>query len=96
MILSTAHLETDRPERYIKQLVSHLGNKIDASVDRDGIGQVTMSSGAKCTLTPEVSGIALHAQADSDDDLHQIEDVVGRHLLRFTKDERLSRGWAAA
>jgi hypothetical protein len=96
MILSTAHLATDRSDRYIKQLVSHLGHKIEASVDGDGIGHVTMSTGASCTLRPDVSGIALHAQAETEEDLRRVEDVVGRHLLRFTKDEKLSREWAAA
>lgn len=96
MILSTAHLATDRPERYIKQLVSHLGNKIDTSIDDAGVGHVTMSNGASCTLAPDVSGIAMHAKADNDEDLHRVEDVVGRHLLRFTKDEKLTRDWIAA
>jgi hypothetical protein len=27
---------------------------------------------------------------------HRIVDVVGRHLLRFTQDEKLTREWATA
>jgi hypothetical protein len=96
MFLSTAHLETDRPDRYIKQLVSHLGHKIDANVGDDGVGHVRMPSGAACTLTADVTGIAMHAQAPDEAELRRVEDVVGRHLLRFTKGEQLSRDWARA
>jgi hypothetical protein len=91
---TTAFLETDRPERYIKQLVSHLGNRLETSVDDAGIAIVRIPNGSTCVLVPNETGIDMRADADGDESMARIQDVVGRHLIRFTKDEALTRDWA--
>lgn len=90
---TTAFLETDRPERYIKQLVSHLGNRLETSVDDAGTATVRMPNGSTCVLVPNETGIEMRANADDDESMARIQDVVGRHLIRFTKDEALTRDW---
>jgi hypothetical protein len=91
---TSAFLETDRPDRYIKQLVSHLGHRLDTSVDDAGTATVRMSNGSTCVLTPSTAGIEMHAEAADAESMARIQDVVGRHLIRFTKDETLSHDWA--
>ena len=84
---SEARVTTDRPHRYAKQLASHLGRRIQTSWDEEsgegnlvfqnGTGSLTATEGA---LVPSVETDAEH--------LGLLEDVVGRHLVRFgTKDE---------
>ena len=94
MILSTAHLDTQTPKRYIDQLVSQLGQSLETSIDDNGVGEVYLSDGGgSCKLLPDVTGISLHCEAPTEEQLHRVEDVVGRNLLRFTRDESLTRGW---
>jgi hypothetical protein len=90
---TTAHLDTERPERYIKQLVSHLGNRLETSSTAPGVGTVHIPDGGSCELTSDPTGITLSAQAATDDDLARIQDVVARHLLRFTDTPELTADW---
>ena len=84
---SEARVSTDRPHRYAKQLAAHLGRKIESNWDEEaGSGSLTFSAGtATLTAEPGLLLLAVEGEADS---LGHLEDVVGRHLVRFgTKDE---------
>lgn len=96
MTTTIARLDTERPERFIKQLVSHLGNRLETSSTSPGFGTVHVPDGGTCELTADATGITLSAEAATDDDLARIQDVVGRHLLRFTDIPALTTGWAPA
>jgi predicted O-methyltransferase YrrM len=95
MPLSTARVATERPERYIKQLVSHLGHKADATLIADGRGTITFGSGAACALTPAGAHLELIVKAPDGPALAAAQDVVGRHLIRFATQEELAVDWSA-
>lgn len=93
---SSATVATDRPGRYGKQLAAHLGRRASSSWDDDaGTGEITFPFG-RAELTAQDGALHLFVvgRPDAEPDLRgaagldRLEDVVGRHLVRFgTKDE---------
>lgn len=93
MPISTTRVAIDRPERYIKQLVSHLGQRADAELGADGRGVILFEHG-RCVLTPHSKQLAMIAEATDVEALNGVQDVVARHLVRFANNEELSVDWA--
>ncbi|MFL6073647.1 MAG: DUF2218 domain-containing protein [Mycobacteriales bacterium] len=89
---SSATVTTDRAARYIKQLVSHLGHRASTELADDGTGTVTVGNG-HCTMTPTEHSLNLAATADDEETLARIQDVVGRHLIRFAPQEAVEVTW---
>ncbi|MEV4559679.1 DUF2218 domain-containing protein [Kitasatospora sp. NPDC049285] len=89
MARSTARVVTDRPARYAKQLAAHMGRKVPAEwSEEDGRGSLVFGAG-QAELTAE-EGALLLAVEGAEEALPGLEDVVGRHLVRFgTRDELL-------
>lgn len=87
MSRSEARVSTDRPARYGKQLAAHLGRKIEASWSEEtGRGELSFRAGT-ATLVAEPDALLLTVEGAAGD-LAGLEDVVGRHLVRFgTRDE---------
>lgn len=85
--ISTATVTTERPGRYAKQLVSHMSRKAQGTwSDKAAEGTITFTD-AELTLTTGEGALLLSLSADSEN-LERMEDVVGRHLVRFgTRDE---------
>ena len=92
---STATVATDRAARYGKQLVSHLGRRATAEWDEQtGTGWVDFGeSRAELSARPEGLDIRLSAEPDA---LARMEDVVGRHLVRFGARDELTVQWVRA
>ena len=88
---SRADVVTATPERYAKQLVSHLGRRLTWQVDGgtstaqigDATGSVVVGDGV---LTLLASG------ADAAG-LEQVEHVLGSHLERFGTRDELVVAW---
>ncbi|MEZ0090286.1 DUF2218 domain-containing protein [Streptacidiphilus sp. EB129] len=92
MARSEARVVTDRPQRYAKQLTSHLGRKVESSWDEEtGRGALTFSAGS-ATLTAEPGALLLAVEGE-DGTLDRLEDVVGRHLVRFGAKDELVAEW---
>jgi hypothetical protein len=85
---SEARVATDRPHRYAKQLASHLGRRSRTSWDEEtGEGGIVFQDGTGA-LTATEGALLLAVEAGDAGQLAVLEDVVGRHLVRFgTKDE---------
>ncbi len=84
---STARVTTGRPGRYAKQLVSHMSRRAQGTYDEAGASGTVTFADAELTLTAATDALLLSLSADSDH-LPRMEDVVGRHLVRFgTRDE---------
>jgi hypothetical protein len=85
---SRSFVELGRPERYAKQLKSHLGNKAktyeDFIIFEFGIGHVTATE----------TSVRLEAFADTDKLLEKVQNVLSRHLLKFAKAENQSVWWS--
>jgi len=95
MAESVARVPTGQPERYIKQLVSHLGHRASTELLADGQGVIRVDTG-QCTLTAAPDGLILRASADGAEGLARVQDVVGRHLERFGAREGLHVEWSTA
>ena len=90
MATSSAQVTTERPERYAKQLVAHMTRRVTGEWDEaKGTGWLQFDSG-RATLHARDG--ALDLQVDGDD-LAQLEDVVGRHLVRFGARDELVVRW---
>jgi uncharacterized protein len=88
---SRADVVTATPERYAKQLVSHLGRRVEWITDGatstatwgTATGQVVVGDGV---LTLIASGPDAEAVA-------HVENVLGRHLERFGQRNELTVTW---
>jgi hypothetical protein len=88
-----ADVATDAPERYAKQLVSHLGRRVEWVTE----GPVSTATIAGGTGVVEVgSGVlVLRAEAADAEALERVQDVLGRHLERFGQRNELVVAWTA-
>lgn len=89
---SEARVATDRPHRYAKQLVSHLGRRSETSWDEEsGTGGLVFQNGTgSLTATEDALLLAVESEAEH---LAVLEDVVGRHLVRFGGRDELVVAW---
>ena len=87
-----AVVATDRPARYGKQLVSHLGRRNGGEWSADaGTGWIDLAS-ARATVTAVDGALHLHIDGPADE-LNRLEDVVGGHLVRFGEKDELDVTW---
>jgi len=93
-VQSRAEVRTDTPERFAKQLASHLGHRVtvEATPDGDlfrfteGQGLVRVGEGV----------IVLEAQAPGEKALQVVQNVLGGHLARFGERAGLAVTWSPA
>ena len=90
---SEAVVATDRPERYGKQLVAHLSrrNGGDGPRPTSRVGSSSAPDRAELRCGPD--GLRLSVEAEPAE-LPVLEDVVGRHLVRFGSRDELQVRWA--
>lgn len=93
-LTARADVRTETPERYAKQLVEHLGHRVSFTTDgatstaeiAGGIGSVEVGEGV----------LVLRAEAGDQETLDRVQDVLGRHLVRFGRRAGLDVVWARA
>lgn len=90
---SSTKLTIERPERYAKQLASHIGHKAQSVAEVDGVTTITFGFGGTGTISVNSDSVLLTAQADSQENLDKAQDVLGRHLLKFAKLEDHKLDW---
>lgn len=89
---SEARVATHRSARYAKQLAAHLGRRVEAHWSEEtGRGELTFGGGT-ATLVAEADALLLAVEGDTDE-LAGLEDVVGRHLVRFGSRDELVVEW---
>ena len=93
-VASRADVATESPERYAKQLVSHLGRKIEFTVD----GQATTASigGGTGTVIVGDGILTLLAEGPDEEAVGLVEHVLGSHLERFGARNELVVSWQRA
>ncbi|NYH77649.1 hypothetical protein FHR84_000963 [Actinopolyspora biskrensis] len=92
-----AEVRTQRAQRYLKQLASHLGERCEITEETDST-RITLPRDrgtGHCLLTPHAETLTMHAEADTTDDLASVQDVIGRHLERFGERDGLTVAWSA-
>ena len=92
-ITTRADVRTDMPERYAKQLVSHLGRRTEWTTD----GPTSTAEIAGGTGVVEVGDgvLTLRATAADAETVDRVQDVLGRHLERFGQRNELVVVWTA-
>ncbi|MFF1792768.1 DUF2218 domain-containing protein [Kitasatospora sp. NPDC058263] len=89
---SEARVATDRSARYAKQLAAHMGRKIEADWSEEtGRGTLTFGRGT-ATLEAAPDALLLTVEGETEN-LPGLEDVVGRHLVRFGARDELVVSW---
>lgn len=86
-----ADVPTVVPRRYAKQLVSHLGRKIDF-VEGHGTWTATVQ-GSVARVTVGGAMLVLQAQAPDAESLARVEHALGSHLERFGQRNQLTVTW---
>ena len=94
---STAHgfAKCEKPERYIKQLVSHWGHNMATSYDDgDGMGSFPFSDTTSAVMTARPDGIAITLTTADHEENVRMRGVVERHLDRFAfREAPLTYEW---
>jgi hypothetical protein len=95
MLLSIAVVSTDASERYGKQLLSHLGHKVQMEPlpDRPApAGRLLFAYGVG-TVLPMPGQLILRATAANQESLARVQDVLQRHLEKFGARRELTVSW---
>jgi hypothetical protein len=98
MLVSTAIVTTDAPARYAKQLLSHLGHKVTMEPLLDQpppAGRLVFAYGVG-TVLPLNGDLVMRAAAANAEALARVQDVLGRHLLKFGARRELVISWQPA
>lgn len=90
-ITSRADVTTDTPARYAKQLIAHLGRKLEfttvgatsTATIGDAIGHIVVADGV----------LTLLASGDDESAVARVEHVLGSHLERFGQRSELIITW---
>src|SRR5215203_4483091 len=93
-LTARADVPTDAPERYAKQLVSHLGRRVEFTVD--GPTSTTAIAGGTGVVQVGEGVLTLRAEAPDQETLERVQDVLGRHLERFGQRNELAVVWTTA
>jgi uncharacterized protein len=92
ILTARADVPTDVPERYAKQLVSHLGRRVEFTVE--GPRSTAVIAGGTGIVEVGDGVLILRAQAPDAATLDRVQDVLGRHLERFGQRNELVVVWA--
>jgi hypothetical protein len=91
-LTASAEVTTPTPERYAKQLASHLGRRCEIREEADGI-RIVLAGTGDCLLTSGEGVLVLAATAGGPDELDRVTSVVGSHLERFGQRNELQVDW---
>jgi uncharacterized protein len=90
-LTARADVRTDAPERYAKQLVSHLGRKTEFTTE--GATSTAPLAGGTGAIQVGDGVLTLLAEAPDAETLDRVQDVLGRHLERFGQRNELTVVW---
>ena len=91
MIQSEARVSTTRASRYLGQLCKHFEHRIPATYSTEH-GRLEFEVGV-CHLDAADDVLILRAEAEDEERLGRLENVVGRHLERFAFRDRPEIRW---
>jgi hypothetical protein len=95
LLSSRADVITDAPARYAKQLVSHLGRKVEFVHEPSsaGDGWTARVAGSLARITVGDGVLVLQAEAPDPEGLARLEGALGNHLERFGQRHPLTVTW---
>ena len=90
-LTSRADVPTGDPARYAKQLVAHLGRRVEFTTE-GALSSARFGQGTGRVLVGE-GVLTLLAEAPDAEALARVQDVLGRHLERFGQRNELVVTW---
>lgn len=91
-VTSRADVATDAPARYAKQLLSHLGRRVEFVEEQSGSWTAhVLGSVARITVGDNV--LVLQAEGPDEESVARIEHALGNHLERFGQRKQLTVPW---
>jgi hypothetical protein len=89
-----AKVSIERPERWAKQLVSHLGNKAKVE-ELDGFSKLTFGEEGTSVglVSTDAEHILLTALGQTQEDVDRAKNVLGKHLERFAEKLEIKVDW---
>ncbi len=87
-----ATIETNKAERLMKALCNHFARKINAHYEGNK-GYIEFVGMGKCEITATASSLTLQVDAENEDNLSRLKQVVADHLLRFMPGETIQISW---
>ena len=94
IVRGVAEVATPQADRYLVQLCKHFAHKRPVTFDERS-GHIAFSAG-DCHLAAADGVLRLTVAAPDESQLAQVQDVVARHLLRFSFREEMPIEWRAA
>jgi hypothetical protein len=91
VLTARAAVPTGTPKRYVKQLLSHLGQR--TSWTTDGDTSTAQIAGGTGRVVPGDGVLTLIAEAPDADTLARVQHVLGSHLERFGQRNELTVTW---
>jgi len=88
----TGTMQTDRPERYAKQLVSHWAKRGPVTTE-DGATVQRWDTGQVIVLRPTEGVLEVEVNVADGDDAARFAQVVKTHLERFGQRDELNVVW---
>jgi hypothetical protein len=91
-----AKVAIERPGRWAKQLVSHLGNKAKVE-ELDGFSKLTFGEEGTSVglVSTDAENVLLTALGQTQEDLDRAKNVLGKHLERFAEKLEIKVDWTA-
>jgi hypothetical protein len=86
---ASAVVLTAVPDRYVKQLLAHLGRKPTIELRA---GTLFFGYGT-ATVRAKTDRLVLRVEAADPESLARLEDVLARHLIRFGRSAELVVNW---
>ena len=92
LIIGRADVTTSTPARYAKQLVAHLGRKLEFTTD--GAISTAAIGAATAQIVVGTGVLTLIATGTDEEAVARAEHVLGSHLERFGQRNELTVTWA--
>ncbi len=93
MARSEARVAIESPARYLGQLCKHFAHRLPVTQE-PGHGAIAFPMGL-CLLEAEGGVLLLRAEAEDAAALEQVQEVVSRHLMRFSFRTPPEIAWVA-
>jgi hypothetical protein len=91
-LASRADVATDAPARYAKQLLSHLGRKVEFTEGPAGTWTARIL-GSATRITVGNGVLVLEAEGPDEESVARIEHALGDHLERFGQRKSVTVEW---
>jgi len=93
LLTARADVPTGTPDRYAKQLLAHLGQRVSWSTDGDS--STAPIAGGSGTVVTGDGILTLLAEAPDAETLARVQHVLGSHLERFGRRNELTVTWVS-